>query len=412
LRLIVSGGGTGGHIYPALAIARAVKEADASAEVLYVGTRTGLEASLVPKEGLPFEAIPARGLMRRGLLRAPGSILMALRGVAAARRAIRRFKPDVVVGTGGYVSGPVALAARLEGVPLVLHEQNVYPGATNRLASRWAAVVAVPYAEVARHFPKRTRVVVTGNPVRRAVLETTPEQGRRVLGLPLDGRLVYVTGGSQGARVLNEHVVAALPAWLAIPGVSVVFATGARYHEAIVEALVGRGLPVVSDLPGESAAGPGRPVGRGPAAGEGGKLVVLPYLERADAALAAADVMVTRGGATTLAEVTARGVPAVIIPSPNVAHNEQEFNARVLGRAGAARVVLESELAGGRGLEEAVSAILSDDGLRLGMRRASLSLGRPEASSELAKLVLAAARRGRRRAGGAAGPEADSPSVN
>ncbi len=368
MRLLVSGGGTGGHIYPALAITEAVRRVRPGTDVLYVGTREGLEASIVPKAGLRFEAIPSRGMVGKGSLRAPGAIWAALRGVLAARRIIRRFRPDVIVGTGGYVSGPVGLAAFLARVPLVIHEQNVFPGVTNRWVSRWAVAVAVPFADARRYFPRSASLVVTGNPVRAAVTEMTPAAGRRVLGLPDDGLVVYLVGGSRGARVFNEAIVRAMPGWLSRPGLRAVFATGERYFEETRQGLASAGI-VPSD---------------------GGNITVVPYLHRADAALAAADVVVTRAGGTTLAEVTARGLPAVIVPSPNVTHNHQDYNARVLGRAGAAVVIREAELTG-EVLERAVSEILASPALREEMRRASLALGRSGAAEEIAGLVLAAA---------------------
>lgn len=369
MRLIVSGGGTGGHIYPALAVAGAVRELEPGSEVLYVGTADGLEAAIVPKEGLAFRAIPSRGLIGKGPLGAPAAGLAAVRGVSAARRIVRSFRPDAILGTGGYVSGPVALAALLCRVPLVIHEQNAFPGVTNRLAARWAAAVAVPFADARLHFPPEARVVVAGNPVRRAVLETSPEEGRRVLGLAPGGRVLYLVGGSRGARVLNEAVVAALPGWLQRPEVRVVFATGERYYADTVKALERKDLSLRGD----------------------GRLVLVAYLERADAALAAADLIVTRAGGTTLAEVTARGVPAVIVPSPNVTHNHQEYNARVLARAGAARVILEADLTGPV-LEKEVADLLRQPELLARMRQASLGLGRPEAAADIARLLFRAAR--------------------
>ncbi|MCL6581808.1 MAG: undecaprenyldiphospho-muramoylpentapeptide beta-N-acetylglucosaminyltransferase [Firmicutes bacterium] len=371
MRLIVCGGGTGGHVYPALAILRAVQELQPATEVLYVGTAGGLEAGIVGGEGLPFEAVPSGGIVGKGPLAAVGAGLAAARGVLAAVRILRRFRADVVLGTGGYAAGPVALAARLCGVPLVLHEQNAFPGVTNRVASRWAYAVAVPFAEARSHFPRGARVVVTGNPVRRSILETTAEEGRRVLGVPPRGSVLYVVGGSRGAQVLNRAFLEALPGLLGVGGLSIVFSTGRRYYDEVRAGLASRGL----------AAGP---------TGSGGVLVVVPYVERADAALAAADLIVTRGGGTTLAEVTARGVPAVIVPSPNVTHNHQEFNARVLARAGAATVLLEREL-DGPALERVLKELLGSPETLRAMREASRRLGRPEAARDIARLVLRAA---------------------
>ncbi|RJQ11579.1 MAG: undecaprenyldiphospho-muramoylpentapeptide beta-N-acetylglucosaminyltransferase [Bacillota bacterium] len=374
MRLLVTGGGTGGHIYPAIAVARAVLESEPGADVLYVGTVNGLEADIVPKEGLPFRTIPSRGMVGGGLIRAPGTVWVAARGVLAALRVIRWFDPDVALGTGGYVAGPVSLAAALRRVPLVLHEQNAFPGVTNRVAARWAAAVAVPYAEARRYFPSRTRVVVTGNPIRRSVVELTSEEGRRILGLPAGKAeprfVVYLVGGSRGAEALNDAAVRALPGLMDIPGIHAIFATGSRYYASAAEALASQGIGLEP----------------------GGKITLVPYLERADAAIAVADVVVTRAGGTTLAEITARGVPAVIVPSPNVTHNHQVYNARVLEKAGAARVILEQDLSGPV-LEAAVRELWQDEALRKNMSRASLRLGRPEAADDIAGLVMQAARR-------------------
>jgi len=374
LRLLVTGGGTGGHVYPALAIVGAVREEVPDLDVLYVGTTGGFEADIVPRTGLPFRSIPSGGIVGKRLLGAFSGAAAALRGVFAARAVIREFRPHVVVGTGGYVSGPVALAARLERVPLVIHESDAFPGLTNRLASRWAAAVGVPFAEAKKYFPARAPVVVTGNPIRRSVVEMTAEEGRRILRLPDDARLIYIVGGSRGAQVLNQAAAGALPGWLALPGVRVLFVTGTRYHGDTVRVLETSGV-----LPGEDD-----------------RLTVIPYLQRAEAAFAAAEVVVTRAGASTLAELTARGVPAVIIPSPNVTHNHQDYNAGVLEKAGAARVIRENELSS-EVLAKAVSLILEDGELRERMRQAARSIGRPDAASDLARLVLDAARGGRAR---------------
>jgi UDP-N-acetylglucosamine--N-acetylmuramyl-(pentapeptide) pyrophosphoryl-undecaprenol N-acetylglucosamine transferase len=374
LRLLVSGGGTSGHIYPALAITEAVEKACPGTEVLFAGTREGLEGTLVPKAGLRFEAIPAQGIVGKGPLGVPAAIATAFRGVWAAAGLVRRFRPDVVLGTGGYVSGPVGLAALLGRVPLVIQEQNVFPGLTNRWVSRWAVAVAVPHAGARRYFPHRARLVVTGNPVRASVAEMTPAEGRRILGLPGTGEVIYIVGGSRGARVLNQAAVAALPGWLARPGVAVIFSTGERYYEETRQALVAAGI-VPTD---------------------GGKITLVPYLHRVDAALAAADLIIARAGGSTLAEVAARGVPAVLVPSPNVTYNHQDHNARVFEEAGAAVVISEAALSG-EVLERAVLDILADPDRRDQMSRASRDLGRPEAASEIARLVIEAATPPRRR---------------
>lgn len=364
MRVLLTGGGTGGHAYPALAVAQALRDLDPAVELLYAGTARGMEAGLAPREGIPFQPIRAGGLARKtpaAVVRGGAELTL---GLWQAWRLIRSFRPAVTVGTGGYVSAPVVLASALARVPVLLQEQNAFPGRANRFLSRWAAVVAVAHPETVASFPRGVRCVVTGNPIRPEVTATTREEGARVLGLDPARPTVYAVGGSLGARRLNRALLEALPRLLDRPGLQLIWSTGRAYRDEILAGLAAMGL---------DPEGPG--------------LVIREYLHEAPAALAAADVVVSRGGGIALAELTARGIPAVIAPSPNVANDEQTHNARILEARGAARLLPEASLDGPR-LAREIAGILDDAGLRQSMAAAGRALGRPGAAAHLARLVF------------------------
>lgn len=362
MRYLFSGGGTGGHIYPALAIISSLREVDPGAEFLYVGTQAGREAGVVPKESIPFATVCSAGLVNLGLKQKITGGLKALRGIFEAVGHIRRFRPDVVVGTGGFVAGPVLLAARLLGRPVVIQEQNAFPGVTNRVASRWARAVFVPYPEAGPHFPAGAPLQMIGNPVRRDVAAATRPEGRRTFGFSEQDRVLLVMGGSGGARDFNRAVVAAVRELSGLANLKVLHITGERYFEQV------RGL--------YGGAQPG--------------VTVVPYLHNMPQAYAAADAGVFRAGAITLAEIQVRGLPSVLIPSPNVTHNHQEWNARTLEKRGAALVVREQEMSGQR-LADEIRDALGDKASPL--REALLSLAQPEAGRAIAEAIAAIARR-------------------
>ncbi len=366
MRLLITGGGTGGHIYPALAIAQAALGTGAAEEVLFVGARGGMEERLVADAGLPLRTLPVRGLIRKRPLETVAGVATLGRAIAEAARILREFDPQVVVGTGGYAAGPVGLAAVLARRPLLLQEQNVIPGVTNRALARFAVGVAVPYPEAARHFPRQARILVTGNPLRPELRGADPRAARRALGLPA-GPVVLMVAGSRGSEVFTRLFGEWLPSWAVG---TLVFVSG-RAHHARAHALLQRQ--------------------RG-----AGRVVLLPYLADMPAGLAAADLVVCRAGAMTLAELAAARRPAVLIPSPHVTHHHQEANAQVFGRAGAAVVLAEAGL-DGAGLGRTVSPLLQDVGRRETMARAAGGLDHPASLEEIVA-ALAAAGRGRRRA--------------
>lgn len=367
MRVVLTGGGTGGHIYPALALAEELRRHDPHVNLLYVGSRTGLEGRIVPAAGIPFVPIPARGLVGKNMLDRIRGVVTLLQGMAVARRILVHARPWVVVGTGGYVSGPVGIMAALMGIPLIVHEQNAFPSVTNRLLSARATAVAVPFPAVADAFPRARRVEVTGNPVRPAILAADGRKARQQLALSGFRRVVLVTSGSRGAQRINE---AALALAAGLPGdTALLWVTGERYYDDVLARLQAAGL-----TPGRTSA-----------------LQVHPYLEEMELALAAADLVVTRGGAISLAEITARGLPAVVVPSPHVTHDHQRHNARVLAGAGAA-VMLDDAQCTGENLARIVGELLADEERLAAMAAASRALGVPDAAQRLAQLVQQVAR--------------------
>jgi UDP-N-acetylglucosamine--N-acetylmuramyl-(pentapeptide) pyrophosphoryl-undecaprenol N-acetylglucosamine transferase len=369
MRVVIGTGGTAGHVLPALAVAGSLRDRF-DADVLFVGRSEGQEATLIPAGGFPLETVEAIPFVR-------GVSLGALRAPVAALRAARRSREivrgaDVVIGMGGYVSVPVSLAARRERVPLVLHEQNALPGLANRVAARWARIVALSFLEAADRFPRRVRTVVTGNPVRPSVVrvaearDALASEAYRELGFDAGRRTVVLFGGSQGALRLNRAGVE-LAAALADRGdLQLLLLTGPRHHDE-----VRRHLPAGSDL----------------------LLRTLPFLDRMELAYAAADLVVARAGATTVAEVAVCGLPAVLVPYPYATGRHQEANARAMERAGGATVLLD-EAATGEVLSRQIVALLDDAGRLLSMARASRRFGRPEAADALAETAATAWRAG------------------
>lgn len=364
MRVLIAGGGTGGHVYPGITIAQAIRERKPGAEILFVGTREGLEADVVPREGFALETIPLVGIPRRLSPRLALAIWLAGKGFFAALRLVKRFRPDLVVGTGGYVCGPVVLAGLILGVPSAIQEQNAFPGLTNRLLGRLVRRVFLGYEEAARHFP-RDKVMVTGNPIRAGILTADRAEAAARLGLDPELTTVLVVGASQGARSLNEALLTCLPRLLLQPRLQVLHIAGKRNYEAVREAMGHLNLP--------------------PAMAE--RVSLVPYLHEMPAAYAVADLVVSRAGAISLAEMTARGLPLILVPFPYAAADHQLFNARALERKGAAKVILDRELNGERLLAEILS-LLRDPTALARMRRASQACGRPEAARAIAAELM------------------------
>lgn len=367
LRAVLTGGGTGGHIYPALALAERLQSQ--GAEILYIGGERGFERELATRWGIPFAGLEMRGLPRRPSVDAVKSVFVAARAVAGARRLIADFKPDVAVGTGGYVAGPVMLAALLARIPTVVHEQNAVPGLTNRILAPLVTAVAMGYREARPRLAKRARCTYTGNPVRKEILERSRDEGIAALRLDPSRRTLLIFGGSQASGAINQAVDEARETLQSIDGLQVVHVAGPRAYKALLAT-------------GSAEEREGAVVD--------GNMRIVPYLHNMADALAAADLAVCRAGALSLAEITVRGIPAIVIPFPGAAGQHQLWNARVLADHGAAALIEERELSGVR-LGQAVSGLLANPDQMRRMADASRRLGRPDAADRLADLVHKAA---------------------
>jgi UDP-N-acetylglucosamine--N-acetylmuramyl-(pentapeptide) pyrophosphoryl-undecaprenol N-acetylglucosamine transferase len=358
--ILMVGGGTGGHVYPAIAIADAITALRPEARVIFAGTEDRLEARAVPDAGYALHPITAQGVQRSLTAKNLMTPIRVLKGMLQSWRLVGALGVDVAVGTGGYVSGPVLLAAWLRGRPLLIQEQNAYAGVTNRLLAHLSERVHLAFPEAKEWVPE-DRAVVSGNPTRRSLREADPAEARGTLNLPADARVLLVMGGSLGSAALNEAVEANLEALLA-DDVYVVWQTGTRYHEAISDR--------VGDHP---------------------QLRLVEYIDRMDRVYAAADLVVCRAGALTCSELMVTGTPAVLVPSPNVVADHQTKNARSMERTGAARLLPEKDLQDR--FVDIVHELLHDPDARVEMAAAAEEMARPEAAEEIARDVLTLADR-------------------
>ncbi|MBW7455294.1 undecaprenyldiphospho-muramoylpentapeptide beta-N-acetylglucosaminyltransferase [Paenibacillus sepulcri] len=356
MRIVLTGGGTGGHIYPALAIGRQVKEEAPDSSILYIGSPKGLESRIVPAQGIAFEPVEITGFRRKLSLDNVKTIMRFLRGVRRSKQLLREFKPDVVVGTGGYVCGPVVYAAAKLGIPTLIHEQNAVSGLTNQFLTRYADCVAVSFKDSLSQFKRSKHAVYTGNPCATHVVRASRDNGFKSLGLPAGSQIVLMVGGSRGAKAMNDAMVDMAGMVMRMPKVHFVFVTGESYYESTMKRM--------------KDAQQGQPA----------NLHVRPYLHNMPEVLAASKLIVSRSGASSLAEITALGVPSILIPSPNVTNNHQEANARSLADAGAAEMILERDLSGSK-LFERVTRLIGAEELLTKMGLAALTLGMPQSAS-------------------------------
>lgn len=366
LRICFVGGGTGGHLYPCLAVAEQLREAHPSAQVLFLGARRGLDQPILDRLDLPRELIGARPLPYGLSLRLPLAALCLPGSVVQAGSALDDFQPDALFTTGGYVAAGVLPAAWLLNVPIVLHDSDALTGRANRLLARLADFVTVAFESAVRRLAQRDPVFC-GQPVRAAVRQADRAESAQALGLSPEARTLLVTGGSRGAQSLNLALVAALERLLVLDGVQVLHVCGEMGHERVRSELRRRGLEDV----------------------EGYHL--RPYLHDMPSALACADLALCRAGGNTVAELAARGLPAIIVPYPYAAAHQQA-NAAPLVEAGAAILVPDHELTP-QVLIDHVTAILLDEDRRRKMAEAARTVDRPHAAADIAALLVQAANR-------------------
>ncbi len=359
-RIVISGGGTGGHIYPAIAIAREILQMEPEAEVLFIGGKGKRESRIIPDFGLNFAPIQVAGFPRR---LSPQWFKVALKvpmGFIKSLMLLKSFSPRIVIGTGGYVCGPVLLGASLLHIPILIQEQNAMPGITNRIMGRWADEIHVPFPIAAKFFaPGKTHI--TANPVRPEIASASG--GRKKLGLKEDKVTIALIGGSQGASSINAAAVEALEHLREFSStLQIIHQTGDSDFSTVKKAY--------DESPFEN--------------------LVQAYFETMEDVYSATDLIVCRAGAMTLAEVTARGLPAVLIPYPFATGDHQTFNARVLEKNGAAVMIPNHELTGER-LASVLLSLIQDKERLLDMAKKSRSLGKPGSAREIARAALSIA---------------------
>lgn len=359
-KVIISGGGTGGHIFPALSIANALKRLDKEVDILFVGAEGKMEMEKVPEAGYRIIGLPVRGLRRKLTLENVKVLWNLWRSLRRAKRIVREFRPDVVVGVGGYASGPVGRVAVKRGIPLVLQEQNSYAGVTNKLLAKHASKICVAYEGMERFFPA-DKVVLTGNPVRATLLQASGAraEGLAFYGLEAGRKTVLVTGGSLGAGSINQAVDAWVEALGGREDVQVLWQCGSYYHDKLVAAWKDR-LP--------------------------GNVKLMAFLKRMDLAYACADVVVARAGAGTISELCLLGKVAVLVPSPNVAEDHQTKNAMALVNKQAAVMIPDAEVV--KRLPGVVDELLRDDARRQQLSEHIRALGMKDSDEVIAREIL------------------------
>jgi len=315
-KFIISGGGTGGHIFPAISIANALKATYPDADILFVGAENRMEMERVPAAGYPIKGLPVSGFDRKNLLKNIKVLLDLARSMVKAKQIIRTFKPDVAIGVGGYASAPVLRAASAFGIPTLIQEQNSYAGIANKLLAKKASCICVAYDDMERFFPK-DKIVKTGNPVRQDLFAIAPKDPKAYayFGLEPDKKTILIVGGSLGARTINRSVIAHLESLVASKA-QVIWQTGKYYIEEAEQAAK---------------------------AFKTRNLVVTAFVSRMDYAYAVADVVVSRAGASSISELCLLAKPAVLVPSPNVAEDHQTKNAMALVKKDAAILIKDGE---------------------------------------------------------------------
>lgn len=366
LKIIISGGGTGGHIFPAISIANEIKERLPEADILFVGALGKMEMERVPAAGYEIVGLPVMGLPRKVSFKMVSFLVKLVRSMLKARKVIAGFKPDVVVGVGGFASGPILKAAVRKKIPAVLQEQNSYAGVTNKMLSLDVAKICVAYPNMGRYFPPE-KIVLTGNPVRKNLMESdiNKEVALKYFNLKEDVPVVLLVGGSLGARMLNESVLANLEL-IRNSEAQLIWQTGSYYYQEILERL-----------------GKNRP----------DNLYVHEFVSRMDLAYAVADLVISRAGAGTISELSLLGKPCILVPSPNVAEDHQTKNAMALVENNAAMLIKDAD-SKAQLLKETFS-LLSDKKRLESLSENIRKLGRPNAAKDIVDVILEVATSGK-----------------
>ncbi|MBS3810352.1 MAG: undecaprenyldiphospho-muramoylpentapeptide beta-N-acetylglucosaminyltransferase [Halanaerobiales bacterium] len=362
MKAVITGGGTGGHIYPALTIADQFKKKNW--EVEYIGCKDSLEEEILKNTDYPFHQVKVLALPRKLNLELFKSIFISIQAIIKSYKLFKDIQPDIVFGTGGYVTGPVLIAAKLRKLPAVIHEQNIYPGIANKILSFFVDKIAVNNKEATRYFSNisKDKIVETGNPIREEIIKTTRAEGIKKLDLNHAYKTLFLMGGSQGSRTINQAFLESLKDIIQLKKLQVILITGRDNYQKIKNQ--------VNQKMNE----------------DNNRLRIIPYLDNIEWAYAAADLIICRAGATGLAEITARGIPSILIPFPYSAEDHQRVNARFMEENKAAVMVKDSEF-NGETLYNYVKEILFDQDKLKEMKKNSQSLARLNAVKDIVEII-------------------------
>lgn len=330
MKVIMTCGGTGGHIYPAIAIADEIKRRKPDAEIFFVGSEIGLERDIVPENGYEIKLIEADGFNRQHIFRNIKVVQRLMKGTMQSRKILKEFKPDVVIGTGGYASAPIMKEAQRIGIPTYVHEQNAVPGMANRVLEKKVEKLFLGFEEGSKYFKYPEKHVVAGNPVRKEFMNTSKEEARAALGFKSSDFILLAFGGSQGAGRVNKAMIRIIETFNGVKDFKVCLATGEYYYDAINKELQDKGIKVEENIK------------------------IMEYIYDMAKYLSACDIVISRSGALSVAEVTVCGKPVIFIPSPLVTGNHQYYNAKAVADKGGAFIVEEKDLDN----DELISAVL------------------------------------------------------
>ncbi|MEG0255802.1 MAG: undecaprenyldiphospho-muramoylpentapeptide beta-N-acetylglucosaminyltransferase [Vagococcus sp.] len=360
MRVLVSGGGTGGHIYPAVSLVKYIKKKHPDAEFIYVGTKKGLESKIIPDQNIPFETIEIQGFKRSLSPSNFKTVYLFLKSISDAKKIIKNFQPDIVIGTGGYVCGSVVYAAHKLNIPTVIHEQNSVAGVTNKFLARYVDKIGICFSDVASDFPKE-KVVMVGNPRAQEVAGIQKSPVLNEYGLDPDTPTVLIFGGSRGALAINNVLLDSLSSFKDKP-YQVLYASGEIYFDEVKKKWQSLGEELDN-------------------------VKVVPYIKNMEHVLANVDVVVGRAGATSLAEITSLGLPSILIPSPNVTNDHQTKNAQSLVNKNAAIMVKNAELTK-ETLLSSIDQVMLNPNVKEQMKEASKNEGIQDATDRLYRLIV------------------------
>lgn len=354
MRVIISAGGTGGHIYPALAIINKIKEMEPSSEFLYIGTTDRMEATLIPQKRIPYVGIEMKGLNRKNPIKSVQSMHCFLKAIKKAKNTIKEFNPDIVLGIGGYITAPVIYAAKKLGYHTFIHEQNCIPGLSNKFLSHYADKIGVSLEESLQYFDSK-KAVFTGNPRSEEVMKVKPID-KKDMGLNPAKKLVLIVMGSLGSTTMTNKMKEILPHFVK-KNYEVLFVTGKNYYETYQNV---KGIPK--------------------------NVLIVPYLDNMLQVMKRVDLMVSRAGASTIAEITSLGLPSILVPSPYVTHNHQMKNALALQKEGATKIIEESSFDKDNLLKE-IDSILDNKDVYYTMKENTKKLGVVDSASRIYEII-------------------------